>query len=595
MAVMGGQNLLRNPGFEERDGDDPRFPAGWTEQRAGAAPLAFTSQHYEGAAAGMMIGDGKERLWRQNIVGPKARIFTLSAFVKAENVVIGRGDSAYLYVHIIYKDRPYSKTTHLSVKILPGTYDWKRLSIHGMANSGDEIRLLHISVGGKFSAGRIFVDQVEIKEDELRTPKFFLKTKVEDLLTQLDRVGELDETVQSARTHLVAARQLLTQSSPDLDLANRHWVQAAETVSHAVWARIFPEAMSRKTVEARMLYHGISRTKEECYKNLDTIQKAGCNACYLSLGSWISVVYPSAVIPTDPDWRAFNALEYFIAEAHRRNIKVFGYLATFYGTHDVKAFPGGMVVEHPEWLARAPDSNMPRFPDPANPDVVDFVVRAYTELATRYDMDGIGLDYIRYPTASSLNYDERNRDAILKRYGFDISKTNELFKDEKKWADIIEYRARNIGQVVKRVSDAVRAARKDITIMACLASNPDYARDSYGQDWENSSKWIDYATPMNYDDTSENIELIQRQRDIFRKHQAVFIPAIGGMPHIQESWTISQWAKRVAIQREVGCDGIIIYRIAEFDPAVVAFFGKGPFYGNASFPVSTKSWESKSE
>ena len=73
-----------------------------------------------------------------------------------------------------------------------------------------------------------------------------------------------------------------------------------------------------------------------------------------------------------------------------------------------------------------------------------------------------------------------------------------------------------------------------------------------------------------------------------RRNKSVYIPAIGGMPKVHRSWTLSEWARRVALQRKLGGDGIIIYRIAEFDTAVAAFFGKGPFYGKARFPDPIK-------
>ena len=56
------------------------------------------------------------------------------------------------------------------------------------------------------------------------------------------------------------------------------------------------------------------------------------------------------------------------------------------------------------------------------------------------------------------------------------------------------------------------------------------------------------------------------------------------MPEVHQSWTISTWAERVAMQRKVGCDGMIIYRIGDLDPAVAAFFGKGPYYTHSEFP-----------
>jgi hypothetical protein len=60
------------------------------------------------------------------------------------------------------------------------------------------------------------------------------------------------------------------------------------------------------------------------------------------------------------------------------------------------------------------------------------------------------------------------------------------------------------------------------------------------------------------------------------------------MPETHQAWTISKWAERVAIQRKNGCDGIIIYRMGGFDPAVSAFFGNGPFYAKSKFPQSPR-------
>ena len=74
----------------------------------------------------------------------------------------------------------------------------------------------------------------------------------------------------------------------------------------------------------------------------------------------------------------------------------------------------------------------------------------------------------------------------------------------------------------------------------------------------------------------------------WRQYKAVYIPALGGMPEVHEQWTISEWARRVAIQRKIGCDGIIVYRFNGFDTAVAVFFGNGPFFGTATFPPPKK-------
>lgn len=42
------------------------------------------------------------------------------------------------------------------------------------------------------------------------------------------------------------------------------------------------------------------------------------------------------------------------------------------------------------------------FLDPANPDAVDYMVNGITSIARNYDIDGVNLDYIRYPDYSSV-------------------------------------------------------------------------------------------------------------------------------------------------------------------------------------------------
>jgi uncharacterized lipoprotein YddW (UPF0748 family) len=163
----------------------------------------------------------------------------------------------------------------------------------------------------------------------------------------------------------------------------------------------------------------------------------------------------------------------------------------------------------------------------------------------------------------------------------------DLWKDPNKWAKIKQYRAETVGQVVKKVRDAVKKVEPQTSIMACLITEPDLAYD-YGQNWAVSSQWIDYASPMNYDDRSLNEEILKQQLAICRKNNAVYIPAIGGMPDLHEARTISEWAKHVALQRKIGGDGIIIYRMGGLDQGVAAFFGNGPFYAKSEFPAPPK-------
>ncbi len=584
------ENLLKNSSFEERDTTNRLLPRYWTETHYQSAPLQFTGEHHDGATAGLIPGDGKSYLWRQDIMNPSARAFTLSAFVKADNVTLtDKDDHAMLYGHIIYKGQPYESATHFFCKIKPGTYDWQQISVVGAAAGDGPIERVHISVVGKLSAGRLLVDQVEVSPNVELSPEGTLRSKVTDLQALLEKAGNLDGSVTEAQTELKAATAAFAAEKPDLTTAHNHWVAACRAVSHEVWAKLFPECMSEKTTEAKMLYHGgQGSTPADTDSQLSLVRSMNCNGLLFSLGSWMSVNYPSALVPLEKGYDPNqDMLKYQIDAAHKSGIKVFGYLAACYGTSSPQSGPDGLFEKHPEWFATSPDANMPKFPDPANPEFQEYITKVYVELATKYPIDGIGLDYIRYPTETALNYDENNRKAILAKYGIDISGGIDLSRDPAKWEKIKQYRGEVVGSLVKRVRDAVKQARPDCAIIACLISEPELCVE-YGQNWPASSANLDYASPMNYDDRSINVKMLEAQKAIFAKNKVVYIPAVGGMPELHQQRTISEWAKHVAMQRKINGDGIIIYRMGGLDQGVAAFFGNGPFHNKAEFPKPLK-------
>src|SRR5581483_1055613 len=210
------------------------------------------------------------------------------------------------------------------------------------------------------------------------------------------------------------------------------------------------------------------------------------------LGSWPLASYRSDLLPMEQGYDTFDGLKYFIEQAHQRHIKVFGYLAALAGTSTPMQNAKSIYQTHREWFATGPDGNMPLFPDPANPQVVDFLVKVYSELAGKYELDGIGLDYIRYPLPDALNYDENNRQRILARCGIDIHNDRDFWKDPRKAVKIRDYRCEVIGQLARSVRDAIQLNRPKVAIIASLISDPTEAAE-YGQDWRVCSQFLDYA------------------------------------------------------------------------------------------------------
>ncbi len=586
-GISFGENLVLNGSFEERDKVVSRYPEHWKTHMNKFEPLGFSDDHHDGAASVVIVGDGKNRAFRQIITDTKGVTnFELAAYIKAENVFFAKGESATIYCHILYKDQPYSQATHFYWKIRPGSYGWLRVSVRGHAISKYKIAYLYVTVGGTFSRGKILVDQVSLQKYVPSTPREMLKNKITDLQSKLTRIGNLDSTIPVALDHLSTALEKLHALPNDLQIARSYWQSAAEQLSHKAWAAMYPEAMTEKKVEARMVYHGLGFTREKCDSNLRKIEAMGCNAVLLSLGSWNGVVYKSKYLPLLKRSSDFDALKYFIAQAHKRNIKVFAYLAVFVSCSQPNMGANSIAKKHPEWLAKSRYVQASTFLDPANPEAVNFMKAVFVELISKYALDGVGLDYIRYPERNSLNYDSYNQEQILQRYSIDIFE-KQPDKDPVKWGKINQYRREQITNAVRVFHDGIKRIRPEIKIIAPLLSDPGWAI-GYAQDWPVFSKWLDYATPMNYGQTGLNVNLLKTQRKLLAQNHTFFVPAIGGMPHIHERWTISTWARYVITQRKAGCDGIIIYRFGEFDPAVAAFFGNGVFNAKVEFPLRSK-------
>ena len=80
--------------------------------------------------------------------------------------MLGKDDYAHLFCHVIYRDQPYSTHDYFKVSFEPGQNDWTEFSVVGAATQSYPIEKLHITIGGKFTRGRYYIDDVQLTEDK---------------------------------------------------------------------------------------------------------------------------------------------------------------------------------------------------------------------------------------------------------------------------------------------------------------------------------------------------------------------------------------------------------------------------------------------
>jgi len=156
------------------------------------------------------------------------------------------------------------------------------------------------------------------------------------------------------------------------------------------------------------------RTQEELVTAVNEITQSGFNAIFFQVRGTFDAFYQSSLEPwsdrlsgnlgQDPGW---DPLQTVLTIAHANNVEVHAWMNTF-PIWRGEEFPNSQGVihplqRHPNWIVSDQDGSvMPLnpiyiFADPSIPSVRSHVAEVAQELTNRYDVDGIHLDYIRFP------------------------------------------------------------------------------------------------------------------------------------------------------------------------------------------------------
>ncbi len=161
------------------------------------------------------------------------------------------------------------------------------------------------------------------------------------------------------------------------------------------------------------------RQQHELTRQLDEFQRAGINTVILQTRIRGTLIYPSALEPFDDAFTgladqapAYDPLAFAVEECHRRGMECHAW---------VVCFPVGKFAQQKRYGRRAINVRRPDLVqrareewimDPAKPATAQYLADICGEIVERYAVDGIQLDYIRYPERevgfrTSLSLSER--------------------------------------------------------------------------------------------------------------------------------------------------------------------------------------------
>jgi uncharacterized lipoprotein YddW (UPF0748 family) len=151
---------------------------------------------------------------------------------------------------------------------------------------------------------------------------------------------------------------------------------------------------------------------------------------------------------------------------------------------------------------------------PSHPANQKLEIESLLEIVRNYDVDGIHFDYIRYPDGDHCfcpGCKERFEHALgvpVQNWPQDLLGDGPL---RQRWLD---WRRGNINDLVKAVSEQVRAIKPKVRLSAAVFRDWPIHRDEVGQDWKVwcEKGWLDYICPMDYNPSNRNFENIVAQQ-----------------------------------------------------------------------------------
>lgn len=395
-------------------------------------------------------------------------------------------------------------------------------------------------------------------------------------------------STQRAQAYLQKAKMSLKQAKK---MARKN---ITLTKKHAKSAIIY----SNKTIENAIPYmanelKGIwlrptQRSPQEIANTLNRLKADGIQHIFLETFYHGVTIFPSStlksynILSQRPEFRGFDPLRVWVNEAHKRGMKLHVWYQTFYlGNAQVSPSLKDFLSKYPSWINRqklAAKSSTPPpskkehngyFLDPANPAVQKFSLALLKEITSKYNVDGINVDYIRYPAGenpdssafvdSSWGYTTYAMNEFKKLHGVSPMK---LTTQSHLWSTWENYRKDKVSKFVSQLK-TLKRIKSNIIISTVIFPDKSQSEITKLQDWSKwaHSNYVDAFTPLFL---TSNPELTQKLLRFMKSstgnrtkiYIGLFEPFTRGEP--------TDLLVQIKTARESGSDGIIIFDYAHF-------------------------------
>ena len=251
-------------------------------------------------------------------------------------------------------------------------------------------------------------------------------------------------------------------------------------------------------------------SKREVDESIAWAKKANMNAIIVQARRVGDAYYKSDYEPRAKSIKGpgFDPLGYALQKGHKKGLEVHAWFNVYrvWSNVGVPSSANHVVNAHPEWLNKDYDGNVKaddgEFIDPGVPEAREYTVKLVGDLLKKYNVDGLMLDFIRYPSpGKQWGYS----DLAVARFNEENNRSGKPDMDDPVWN---QWRRDQVTAMAKAISQEVKRVRPRVKVSACTVPwgpcQADWTKtDAYSnvfQDWRlwMEKGYLDANMPMNY-------------------------------------------------------------------------------------------------
>lgn len=305
----------------------------------------------------------------------------------------------------------------------------------------------------------------------------------------------------------------------------------------------------------------VQRQQKELCDLLDQLKAARFNTVLLQTRLRGDLIYPSSIETfaeslTGRTGRnpGYDPLAFAIRECHKRGMELHAWIVTIPAgnTRQVKLLGRNSVVQKNRKICKLYKGNW--YLDPGHPETQEYLSRIVKEITSRYDIDGIHFDYIRYPEQAEKFPDKDT----YRKYG--------------KGKELRQWRRDNITAIVRRLYTDIKGLKPWVKVSSSPIGKyrdtnryPSHGWNAYHVVHQDAQKWLkegihDALFPMMYFQGNNFYPFALDWKE--NNGNRWIVPGLGiyFLSPREQDWPLDEVVRQIHFIRQVKLDGQAYFR-----------------------------------